>query len=55
MYALLGEYDLVLIVKFPGIEQAMMASAGLTKLTEISFLTSPAITVKELDEVMAEV
>ena len=55
MYALLGEYDLVLIVRFPGIEQAMMASAGLTKLTGISFSTSPAITIAEFDEVMTEV
>ena len=54
MYALIGEYDLVLIVKFPGIEHAIMASADLTKLTGISFTTSPAITIAEFDDLIAK-
>lgn len=55
MYALLGEKDLVLIVNFPGIEQAMKASVTLSKLTGISFTTSQAITVEEFDKMMSKV
>lgn len=55
MYALLGEKDLVFIVNLPGIEQAMQASVALSKLTGISFTTSPAITVEEFDKMIAEV
>jgi len=53
-YALLGEQDLVLIVDFPGIEQAMKASIGLSKLTGISFTTSPAVSVEEFDKMIEE-
>ena len=55
MYSLLGEKDLVFIVTFPGIEQAMKASVALGKMTGISFTTSPAVTVEEFDKMMAEV
>jgi hypothetical protein len=33
----------------------MQASAALSKLTGISFTTSPAVTVEEFDKLMAEV
>lgn len=49
MHALLGEKDLVFIVDFPGNEEAIKASVAITKLTGISFTTSPAVTVKEFD------
>lgn len=55
MYALLGEKDLVFIVNLPGIEQAMKASVALSKMTGISFTTSPAVTVEEFDKMSAEV
>jgi len=55
MYALLGEKDLVFIVTFPGIEQAMKASVALSRMTGISFATLPAVTVEEFDKLMAEV
>lgn len=55
VYALLGEKDLVIIADFPGTEQAMQGSAALGKLTGISFTTSPAVTVKEFDKLMAEI
>jgi uncharacterized protein with GYD domain len=55
MYALLGEKDLVFIVTFPGIEQAMKASVALSKMTGISFATLPAVTVEEFDKLMGEV
>ena len=54
-YALMGENDLVLIVEFPGIEQAVQCSLALHKLTGISFSTSPAIPIDQFDELAAEV
>jgi uncharacterized protein with GYD domain len=53
-YALLGEKDLVLIVEFPGIEEAMKASVALSKLLGISFATSPAVSVEEFDKLVEE-
>ncbi|MEW6040547.1 MAG: GYD domain-containing protein [Elusimicrobiota bacterium] len=50
MYALLGEYDLVLIVNLPGIADAMKVSVELNKLTGISFSTVPALTVEQFDK-----
>ena len=55
MYALLGGYDLVLIVNFPGIEDIMKASVALGKLTGISFTTYPAVTVEQFDKMIAEI
>jgi len=55
MYALLGKHDLVLIADFPGIDGVMKASVALNRLTGISFTTSPAVTVKEFDKIMAGV
>jgi uncharacterized protein with GYD domain len=54
-YALLGETDLVIIAEFPETKQAMQASAALSKLTGISFTTSPAVKLDEFDKLMAEV
>jgi uncharacterized protein with GYD domain len=51
-YALLGETDLVLIAEFPGNEQAMKASVGLARLLEISFTTSPAVSIEEFDQLV---
>lgn len=55
MYALLGEKDLVFILNFPGIDQAIKASVALSKLTAIGFSTCPAVTVEEFDKLMAGV
>lgn len=54
MYALLGDKDLIFIAEFPGVKEAMKASAALHKLTGISFATSAAVPVEEFDELMAE-
>lgn len=51
-YALLGETDLVLIVDFPGVKEAMKASVELAKLLGISFTTAPAVTVEEFDKLI---
>jgi len=53
MYALLGEKDLLFILNFPGVEQAMKASVALSKMTGIAFTTHPAVTVEEFDRLMA--
>jgi uncharacterized protein with GYD domain len=53
MYALLGAHDLLFIVTFPGVEEAIKASVALSKATGIAFTTSPAITVAEFDKLMA--
>ena len=51
-YALLGEHDIVLVVDFPGVKEAMKASVELTKLLGISFTTAPAVTVEEFDKLI---
>lgn len=55
MYAMLGEHDLLLITNFPDIQQAMKASIALYKMTSISFVTSPAVTVEEFDKFSSEI
>lgn len=51
-YALLGETDLILIVDFPGVKEAMKASVELAKLLGIAFTTAPAVTVEEFDKLV---
>jgi len=53
MYALLGKYDIVLITDFPEVSEVMKASVALNKLTGISFVSFPAISVEEFDKIMA--
>ncbi|MEW5945320.1 MAG: GYD domain-containing protein [bacterium] len=53
IYALLGKYDLVFIVKFPGTEQAVKASVALNRLTGISFNTFPALEVEQFDKLVS--
>ncbi|HID21938.1 MAG TPA: GYD domain-containing protein [Planctomycetaceae bacterium] len=53
--AMLGPYDLLLIVEFPDVKQAMKASLGLAQLTDIAFTTCPAVSVEEFDQLAAEV
>jgi uncharacterized protein with GYD domain len=53
MHVLLGEYDLVLCVVLPGIEEAMKASVALSRLTGIAFTTCPAVSVEAFDRLVA--
>jgi uncharacterized protein with GYD domain len=53
MHVLLGEYDLVICVRLPGIEDAVKASVALAKLTGISFTTCPAVEVEAFDRLVA--
>lgn len=52
VYALLGHSDLVFIVSLPDAAQATMVSIALTKLTGISFTTSTAIPIDQLDNLI---
>ncbi|CUT04022.1 GYD domain-containing protein [Candidatus Chrysopegis kryptomonas] len=54
IYALFGEIDLVIIAEFPGNSEAMKASIALSKLTNISFKTAPALSVEEFDKLITE-
>lgn len=51
-YALLGDIDLVLIVNFPDIGQAMKTSVALSKMLGIGFATSPAVAFEEFDKLI---
>jgi len=51
-YALLGEYDVMMIAEFPGIEQAMKASVELSKMLGIAFTTCPAVTIEAFDRLV---
>ena len=51
-YAVLGEYDLVVIAEFPGMEQAMKVSVEAAKAFGISFVTAPAVSVETFDKMM---
>ena len=54
MYALLGDSDLVFIVDFPDVAQAIKASITMTHLTGIAFSTTAALPVEEFDAMMEE-
>ena len=53
IYGLMGDYDLVLIVDFPNLEDAVKTSIKLNRMTGISFTTSTAIPVGTLDDLIA--
>ena len=50
LYALLGGADVLAIIDFPGMNEAMKASLELTKLLGIAFSTSPAMAIDEFDK-----
>lgn len=55
IYALLGEYDVVIIAELPRMAEAMKASIQLKRLTGISFFTAAAMPVEEFDMLMGEI
>jgi uncharacterized protein with GYD domain len=55
IYALLGEYDLVIVAELPRMAEAMQASVALKRLTDISFFTAAAMPVEEFDQLMGEI
>lgn len=54
MYAICGEYDLVLILELPGLDAAIKVSVELHILTGIHFSTFPAIDVDYFDVLIAK-
>ena len=54
-YALLGEYDPVLIVDLPDTESAMKTSVALSKMLGVGFTTAPAVTIETFDKLTADV
>lgn len=52
-YALLGEYDLILILEFAETNQAMRTSVALARMLGITFTTAPAVSVEEFDTIVA--
>ena len=54
IYALLGEYDIVVIVELPRMAEAMKASIALKRMTDISFFTAAAMPVEEFDQIVGE-
>ena len=55
MYATLGQNDLVFVLDFPSVKEAMKTSVGLAKLTGIGFTTSAAVPVDVFDKMMSGV
>jgi len=55
MYAVLGQHDLVLTLDLPDTEAALGTSAELSRLTGITFVTSPVVDVEKFDRVIEEV
>jgi uncharacterized protein with GYD domain len=53
-YALLGEYDVLLIIELPGKEEAMKTSVALSKMLGIGFSTAPAVTIEAFDALIDE-
>ena len=55
VYALLGEYDIVMIAELPGVPEALQVSIALTRDTGIAFSSCPAIPVADFDRVASKV
>jgi uncharacterized protein with GYD domain len=51
-YATMGETDLLAIVEFPGVNEAIKAAVALSKALGVSFSTVPAIHVEEFDKLV---
>ena len=54
IYAMLGEYDLVIIAELPRMAEAMQASVTLKRLSDISFFTAAAMPIEEFDQMVGE-
>lgn len=52
-YATMGKNDLLAIMEFPGVGEAIKASVALNKALGISFSTVPALRVEDFDKLMA--
>ncbi len=52
MYAVLGAYDVVMIVDFANMEEALKVSVAISQALGISFSTLPAIRIEEFDRLI---
>lgn len=52
-YATMGKTDLLAIMEFPGVNEAMKASVALNKTLGISFATVPALRVEDFDKLVS--
>lgn len=55
VYALLGEYDIVMIADIPGVPEALQVSIALTRDTGIAFSSCPAVAVADFDRLAGEI
>ncbi|MEW6719508.1 MAG: GYD domain-containing protein [Thermodesulfobacteriota bacterium] len=51
-YATMGETDIVMVMDFPGIHEALKASIALNKALGISFTTLPALPIEDFDKLV---
>ena len=51
-YATMGKTDLLAIMEFPDVSEAMKASVALNKALGISFSTVPALRVEDFDKLL---
>jgi len=51
-YAMMGETDVLAVMEFSSINDAIKASVALSKALEISFSTVPAIRIEEFDKLV---
>ena len=54
IHALLGSYDIVIIVDLPSREEAVKASIAVGNVTGLSFQTFPAISADRFDQLVSE-
>jgi uncharacterized protein with GYD domain len=54
IYALIGSYDIVIIVDLPGREEAIKASIAIGVEIGMSFQTFPALSAERFDQIVAE-
>jgi len=50
VYALLGQYDIVMITELPDMPEAVQVSIALYKKTGITFTSAPALPVAAFDQ-----
>ena len=54
MYAILGDYDLIVIIECPDLDKIIKMSVDLAIITGIHFSTFPAITVDYFDALVSK-
>ncbi|MFP4376883.1 MAG: GYD domain-containing protein [Spirochaetales bacterium] len=55
VYALLGQYDIVMIAELPDMPEAVQASIALYKRTGITFTSAPALPVADFDRLADDI